>query len=196
MKNSMNLFGNILKHIGSKRFYDELKDKFPARGAIILSEGVTDNKNLLKVRSHYEGTASSLGLTTQPAKLSETVASRNADLDLSETSSETMEALNLILGFHATLDKSRSPLELIPKFIEIDKKITEKFSKDPERLFRVLEDDLVMKRNSHLFGEIMASLGEYDVIIVPWGAWHMPGLERLLVARGFKCKETSYSSLF
>lgn len=185
-----------MSHIASKDFYDELKKKFQSRNAVILSEGARDKNNLLHKVSNYKGMASMLGQTVQPARLSEDIPHKNADLDISEFSKDTIECLNWAMSFHTMLDsKIDSPQKML-LLIKNQKDFSDKHSQDPGKLLRSLEADLVEKRNNHLFTEISSALSEYETVIVPWGVWHMPGVEQMLKEKGFVCKEKNYSSIF
>ena len=46
-------------------------------------------------------------------------------------------------------------------------------------------DDILAKRNTRLLAEFDKRIGEYETIVVPWGAQHMPGLEAAVRQRGF-----------
>ncbi|OGV51335.1 MAG: hypothetical protein A2017_20175 [Lentisphaerae bacterium GWF2_44_16] len=191
------LFG--MSHIAGKDFYEGLKEKFPSRGTIILSEGTSDKKNLIKEESDYKGMATLIGGVMQPSKFSDTIVHRNADMDVSDFSSETIDSLNLIMKFHSLLDRKIDRNVNIVKIVILLLKecsnFSRKISKDTENSFLV-EDDMITKRNEHLMKEILSALVKYDTVIVPWGVWHMPGVEQMLKKRGFICKDISYSSLF
>ncbi|OPY88944.1 MAG: hypothetical protein A4E71_00140 [Smithella sp. PtaU1.Bin162] len=59
-----------MSHIASNAFYKGLREKFPEQGSIILCEGVSDSKNLIKVRSRYKGMAVLCGGVMQPEQQS------------------------------------------------------------------------------------------------------------------------------
>ncbi len=46
--------------------------------------------------------------------------------------------------------------------------------------------DILTNRNAHLANEIRSALDDYDVVIVPWGALHMPEIEDTLESWGFQ----------
>ena len=48
-----------------------------------------------------------------------------------------------------------------------------------------LQHDLIGRRNTHLIGEMNAALVEFDLVVAPWGALHLPGIERALLESGF-----------
>ncbi|MCP4038180.1 MAG: hypothetical protein GY733_14665, partial [bacterium] len=45
--------------------------------------------------------------------------------------------------------------------------------------------DIIALRNQHLLGEIAGALGHYERVIVPWGALHLPEVERHMLEQGF-----------
>ena len=46
--------------------------------------------------------------------------------------------------------------------------------------------DLIDRRNAALVATLDRELAAHDVIVVPWGAEHMPGIEKALKERGFE----------
>ena len=63
------------------------------------------------------------------------------------------------------------------------------YSPSPEAQ-RQLLDDLLHKRNSHLLERLQEELSQTNIIIVPWGAAHMPGIAGMLQKNGFHLTET------
>jgi hypothetical protein len=53
-----------------------------------------------------------------------------------------------------------------------------------------LFDDILEKRNQHLWGEIQKRLSQTDHIVVPWGAAHMPEIAAEIQQAGFKLDDT------
>jgi hypothetical protein len=49
----------------------------------------------------------------------------------------------------------------------------------------VIQDELIYRLNAHLLSEITAATEEFDFVVAPWGALHLPGLERALLESGF-----------
>lgn len=60
----------------------------------------------------------------------------------------------------------------------------------PPGFERQLFADLLAKRNQHLLDELHARLPEWDLIIVPWGAAHMPEIAERIQASGFRLRQT------
>ena len=55
----------------------------------------------------------------------------------------------------------------------------------PEAVHALMAD-IFDERNEHLLTELASALDETDVVVVPWGAAHMPAIEDALVAQGFE----------
>jgi hypothetical protein len=45
--------------------------------------------------------------------------------------------------------------------------------------------DILDHRNVHLIGAIEEALTSHDFVVVPWGAMHLPAIEKQLVDWGF-----------
>ena len=88
-------------HVGEADFYRNISQSFPTN-AIILMEGVSDDRNLLTNKITYARMAKTLNLTEQR----EQFAPRRgeivrADVDVSQFSTNTLGFLNLIMLVHA-----------------------------------------------------------------------------------------------
>jgi len=166
-----------MAHVAAPSFYAQVARSFPTN-AVILMEGVSDKENLLTNKISYKRMAKSLGLAEQK----ETFAPNpqevvHADVDVEVFSRETIDFLNLIMLFHS---QGMTP-ENLAKFM----------SYSPRPGFeKQLFDDLLVKRNDHLLGEIRTTLQTSDNIMVPWGVAHMPGLAREIQKYGFHLAET------
>ena len=165
-----------MAHVAAPSFYAQVSRSFPTN-AVILMEGVSDEGNLLTNKITYKRMAKTLGLAEQKETFApdprEVV---RADVDVNVFSRETIDFLNLIMLFHS---RGMTP-ENLSKFLQ--------YSPPPgfeKRLF----DDLLVKRNEHLLGEIRAHLETSDTIMVPWGVAHMPGLAREIQKAGFHLSE-------
>ena len=166
-----------MAHVAAPSFYAQVSRSFPTN-AVILMEGVSDQDNLLTNKITYKRMAKTLGLAEQK----ETFAPNprevvHADVDVGIFSRETIDFLNLIMLFHS---RGMTP-ENLSKFME--------YSPRPG-FEKQLFDDLLVKRNEHLLGEIRAHLETSDNIMVPWGVAHMPGLAREIQKNGFHLSET------
>ncbi len=206
---SVRLIGMV--HVGEPSFYEALNNSFPPEG-LVLAEGVTDREGKLAGSFSYKGLAEVLGLKVQPqfghpvdapapsakpkpvavkpdAAKPSPAATREpisipatpghpriiyADADVSDFSPTTIR----FLGKVGELYGSSSFSELLSRLNDIGKEFTD------EDLKGVL-DDILNKRNTRVLAEFDKRIGEYNTIVVPWGAQHMPGLEAALRERGF-----------
>jgi len=195
-------------HVGESDFYDTLYASFPP-SALVLAEGVTDRDGLAGSFS-YEGFAEVLGLKVQPAlgatagddggqtkvltparpKPRPSSGAREpisiaatatrpriiyADADVSDFAPATVT----FLGKVGQIYGSQSFGELMTRLNTVGEEFTEK---DLEGVF----EDILTKRNARVLAEFDKRVRDYDSIIIPWGAQHMPGLEAALVQRGFR----------
>jgi hypothetical protein len=55
----------------------------------------------------------------------------------------------------------------------------------PERIAAVMTD-IFDKRNEVIIDNMARTLKQYDTIIIPWGAMHMPVIEAAVLNRGFR----------
>jgi hypothetical protein len=165
-----------MMHIGESKFYEELSQSIPTN-SIVLLEGVSDRRQRLKHELSYQRMAESVGLQEQQDEFEPGRGlPRNADIDVSEFSTKTLELLNLVIAYHS---KGGSP-ELIRELMEK--------GQDPEAL-KGLWSDLLTRRNEHLLKELKRALTETTIVMVPWGAAHMPGIAAGVEADGFQVAE-------
>ena len=179
-------------HIGEKAFYVRLLESFGTEGTIILQEGVSDTRGLFEGELFYKKVASAIGLDTQEEfdLDREALTVRNADIDLTEVSAVTLELLN---STNRLFDPATFSTEALLHCFEL-------FS-DMEKV-EIFFDDLIKKRNAHLFGVITESVDDFDNVIVPWGAAHLKEIEENLLDSGFSLSRSrkrtvfSYGTLF
>jgi hypothetical protein len=162
-------------HIGEPEFYQTLAQSFPTN-ALILMEGVTDNRNLLTNKITYERMAATLGVAEQHEEFKPRGELVRADVDVAQFSSNTLAGLNLVMLIHA---RGMTPETLI-KLMQFS----------PPHFEEQLFDDLLRKRNRHLMGEIQTRLLQAENLIVPWGAAHMPEIAEEIQKAGFQVDET------
>ena len=181
-----------LAHIGEAGFYDDLKNTFkqPIEGGrLILTEGVTDESNVLpdgfKSGKTYAGFAKQLGLEEQKSfegrgdESSEQtwadlgVTFINADIDISELHQPHLELL-------VTLLETMESGDLLESFIA-----SSSVQVSSEQLEEFLLDGLIGKRNDHLMQVFENSYHDFEEIYIPWGAAHLPDLERRFLSEGF-----------
>jgi hypothetical protein len=168
-------------HIATPAFYDSLMESLPEEKTVILPEGVTDLKGLLKAGLDYSARAESVGLSSQPdlTKRSKNFAVMHVDCDVSEFSPATLSVLNDVgrmLKSAQSIQNGSGPFSL-EMFTPNGFENLESF--DLEVLFK----DVLDNRNAKLVQGINLAIKTHQHIAVPWGAAHMPGIERALLAQ-------------
>lgn len=190
-------------HLGEKAYYDELTRSFASGRTIVLAEGVTDEKNLLRERLDYGKLADFLGLTTQerlqfkgrfigdedleeaPADgegeaVRESADVLRADVDISSFHPETIHFLDA-LG--RQLKENSSTVQGLLAFNDWSKKNV------TPQTHKIVMDDILYGRNKELIRNLRKAVGRYDSVIIPWGALHMPEIEKEVVKEGFQLRE-------
>ena len=165
-------------HVAEGSFYRDVLASIPVEDSIILAEGMSDESGSLSDDLSYAGVASALGLEAQPEALAPGDAHHveNADLDMSVLSPETLE----LIDSAALVLAGEDPEERAQAWARVNELV-----RKPGVVERAA-DEVIGMRNRHLLGRIDASLEEYRHVVVPWGAAHMPQLERGVLARGFR----------
>ena len=164
-------------HIGEADFYHQISKSFPTNSVVLL-EGVTDDKNLIKHKLSYKRAARSLGLVEQQEEFEPQQGQlRQADVDVDQFSERTIVILNLVSLIHAEGWKLEPLLKLIHE-------------SEDSRLAQQLWDDLLTKRNANLLKQIEVELPSSDMIVVPWGAVHMRGIAEDIQKLGFNLADT------
>jgi len=193
-------------HIGEKQYYEDVAGSDAPGRAIVLAEGVTDGKGMLKNKFDYREVASFLGLASQEEMQfagrlidAETLETSpllprgrdykekagpadilRADLDVSDLRPETILFLNAI-GRH--LRESPSLAQGIVNLNTwANKNVT-------PQMYEVIMDDILHRRNKVLLHHLDNALKRYDTVIIPWGALHMKEIEEQVVLRGFVLQE-------
>lgn len=173
---TVDLIGMI--HLGRRSAYEELFAPIPIEDTLVLEEGVRDTGGLLVTGPVYERVASTLGLEAQaPVAEMTTLKTRNADVDVSSFSEDTRGLLRKVFAIYTAEDPAAAVLDYL---------IYVRGQKDPEALVSELFEDIIHRRNQHLLSELDRALEERTRVVVPWGAYHLPGIEEGLVARGFE----------
>jgi hypothetical protein len=185
-------------HLGEKQYYDELARSIVPGRTIILAEGVSDAKQLLRNRIDYGRVAGFLGLESQeqlhfPGKLIEAdeldtaVAEEQlsprpadilrADVDVSDFRPSTLLFLNAV---GKQLGESPSFLK---GFLSLNAWAEQHMT--PE-MNNIILNDILHLRNKALIRYLGKALDRYDTIVIPWGALHMKAIEEEVLQRGFK----------
>lgn len=164
-----------MSHIGESDFYQALSQSFPTN-AMILMEGVTDDRNLLTNKITYQRMATALGVVEQHEEFQPRGEMVPADVDIAMFTTNTIGFLNLVMRLHAKPVNAETLIQVLqfsPPHFEVE-----------------LFDDLLRKRNRHLLDEIHTRLAEAEDLIVPWGAAHMPEIARGIEQAGFRVEST------
>jgi hypothetical protein len=173
-------------HIASPAFYETLMAGLPEQSSVILPEGVTDQKGLLKAGIDYSGAADSVGLAAQPdlTVQPKSHAVLRCDADVSDFSPVTIGVLN---GLGRVLKNFQSgETEGMLAAMEALE------SGDPAALWK----DILETRNNKVLEGLKQALPRYEHVAVPWGAAHMPGIERGLLALHARRTETRRVEVF
>ncbi len=166
-----------MAHIGDAGFYRSLTTSFPTN-AMILMEGVSDEHNLLTNQITYQRAAARLGLAEQQREFRPPEASMvRADVDVAEFTTNTIDFLNLIMLVHT---KGLNAATLLPLLQY----------QPPPNFEAELFNDLLHKRNRHLLVAINEELAKSEILVVPWGAAHMPEIAREIQKSGFHLTAT------
>ena len=182
-------------HVAKKGFYDGIAKALPASSdGVVLLEGVSDRDHLLKSKFGYERMASLFGIASQKdssftkkaidginQRLSdqakgikiEKIEYQPADVDLAEFKPETVR----FMGIVGKLIGSPTLREALQTYSEsLD---------DLKRNSGTVWGDILDKRNQHLLGQINLALQSHTLVVVPWGAAHMPEIQRQITKLGF-----------
>jgi hypothetical protein len=174
-----------MMHIGEAEAYQALVESFSGSSTVVLAEGVTDRERLLEVPFSYEGAARALGLDTQDeieAYLDAMEAPehrqwpdvRHADVDLSDFHPDTISWLGWVDEIWGGEDPLGAFARLYARYIE-----------ESDR-WAVVFEDVLTRRNHHLLDALQVALMEYDRVIVPWGALHLPFVQHQVLEMGFE----------
>ena len=166
-----------MMHFGEAEFYHQISKSLPTNSVVLL-EGVSDNKNLIKHKLSYERPAKALGLVEQADEfLPPQARLLQADVDVEQFSEGSIAFLNLVSLIYSEGWRAEHILNLIQE------------SKRPLFVEQIM-DDLLTKREANLLKGIEAELSGSEVIVVPWGAAHMRGIAKGIQKSGFRVADT------
>jgi hypothetical protein len=176
-----------MMHIGDPAAYRALVCTFERESTIVLAEGVSDREGRLATSLQYGQVAQALGLAQQQdvsaylvdgedpdAEPPEWPVVRRADVDASAFSPETIAMIRWVAEVWEADD--------VPGALRLIARGTREQTAEQRLAFLV---DIVDRRNEHLVGEIERALVEYERVIVPWGALHLPSVEQTVLTWGF-----------
>lgn len=161
-----------MAHVADADFYHKISQSFPTNSVVLL-EGVTDTNNLLTNGISYKRMARTLGLVEQKENFKPKGELVRADVDVGQFTTNTINLLNAIMLIHSKGMNSVAMMQM------------SQFSMTPALEDEVL-NDLIAKRNQHLLQVLRERLPKSDIIIVPWGAGHIPGVAKEIQKDGFQ----------
>jgi len=166
-----------MMHIGDEATYQAIADSLDDPDTLVLTEGVSDEQGLLGERMHYETVADRTGLVSQRPfdSYREGLRLRNADVDVSAMSERTQLTLRLTTTM---FDADGLNLPALLELIELSGETTEA----DQELFWY---DVIDLRNAVLIEHLEQAVLEAPVVVVPWGAAHLPAIEDELLSWGY-----------
>lgn len=197
---SVRLVGMV--HVAKDQFYSDLAATLPEKeSAIVLLEGITDNDSLLREKLTYSNLADSFGLTSQSDSDFMKKASKKslekrpnsgdreidgagpagiqywrADVDTSDFQASTLECIEAV----GNLFSSKTLGEVVQKLADPNSPLNQQSGNE------MFWSDVVDLRNEHLIDEMKEALLQTNIVVVPWGALHMPVFEKQLKDWGFQ----------
>lgn len=200
-------------HIAEAGFYETIYKGVPPH-AVILAEGISDEKGLLGGDRARGEAASFLGLQTQevfeqllgPAIPDDEAATAKAPSKAtpSNEARPTTPAKSRPDVVRADIDVSElSPptLRCLREDVQFgnaalsgnDGDLPTPTCTEADR--KVFWDEILYTRNAKVMASYDALAARYDVFVVPWGALHMPDLQASFEKRGFRVERTRLLTL-
>lgn len=180
-KNGVELRLLGMAHVAERGFYQDIKDSLHGKPALMLMEGVSDEKKLLKTPPDLGSLADKLGAADQrerfsPKEMPDNVEIVRADLDASDFSADTVEVLNFVGQIYSKKGFDFGKLFLM--YLKLsDIEVSQTFFKD-----------VLVKRNECLIGHLKRGMEKHQLILIPWGALHLPEIEKWAADNGFSLK--------
>lgn len=187
-------------HLGQGSYYTDLIASIPVERTLILAEGVSDEAGLMQHEFGYGNVAEAFGLSTQDqfrfagrristAELGQPYRERHdgphilaADIDLQQFDPRSVEVLNALARYVLNAES------LLAGYLEFNRWAEQNMTLD---INRVLMHDLIDKRNQAVVDLLPRALKRYDLVVVPWGALHMKGIEAAVREADFYLQDTS-----
>ncbi len=187
---SVRLIGMV--HIGDDDFYKNLFASFPP-DSLVLAEGVSDRTGRMTGSMTYDGVARVLGLSSQvevqsqwieksvrdmqadPTDVPRRAPIMSGDIDMSDFSDLTIGFLRDTAEVYGAPNMSKA----YERMVVMNERYTEEQAS-------AAFTEVIEKRNTHVLNTLDEQIKTRDSIVIPWGAQHMPGLEKGLLTRGFK----------
>ncbi len=171
-------------HIAQRDFYEEISKGQPAAANALGLTSQADSSFQKKAMvpapppppEPPAGEPAEQPVETKIAEGPPQIEYLSGDVDVSVFQPATLrflEALGMLLG-------SKSLREALLMLQDPDSPLTD--DSEAELVFT----DILDKRNEHLITEIDKALLNYNTIVVPWGAMHLPAIQTRLEEWGFK----------
>jgi len=194
-------------HIAEGEFYRALYRDIPPN-AVVLAEGISDRKKLLGIVGGTDSAADSLGLETQQVfetllgpPVSETAVAPTSNSPPQPVAERQTRPLVVRADIDVS-DLSETTLRCLKEDLKVtDSSFEELMQAEPATLQcteadrKTYYNEILYRRNQKVLSEFDQRLARYDVFVVPWGALHMPDLEKNFKARGFKIERTRMLTL-
>ncbi|HEX5055652.1 MAG TPA: hypothetical protein VFX02_04055 [Gammaproteobacteria bacterium] len=183
-------------HVGSAAHYRELSAVLADPEALVLMEGVSDREDLLKTPLSYSKMAGFIGLDVQEHMALPGRVLEYEDLDTpgpAHTDDDGPDIVRADIDSSELSEETRQFIESVGALFDPEDSFLESFKRysawyqanmTPE-LERAVFAEIIGKRNEALLRHLDRALPGHDLILIPWGAMHMPGLETGLIERGF-----------
>lgn len=173
-----------MMHVGERETYHAIFDSFVGPSTIVLEELVGGD------RDPQGGVDNIYGLETSKEVILQPIASRylkdrdvtvrNADVKQSSFAPETLAWIRSL---------GESPSLRIPFMLS---QLFERATEEERELYEQLEFDIVTRRDISLIAHLTVALAEFDTVIVPWGALHMPAVESHLHSQNFRLEKATH----
>jgi len=173
-------------HIGGQKFYRDLNADLMHDDTVILLEGVTDRAKKIPAKGASRYVAKLIGTADQSEfrpdlqakqmpveERPRTFDVRRADLDVADFGEDTVRFIGIMESI------SKGGVDVLASILRMTDFTTN------ERTMRAVFGDIIDKRNAHLVTCVLAVEEDFTRIVVPWGAGHMPGIQRELEELGF-----------
>lgn len=187
-------------HVGDQEAYDQFAASVVSGNTLILAEGVSDQDHLLSTDFNFDRFAKSLGLSSQhemalqgelitaqeleaPREESDLSVTHilRADVDVRDFDPQTIEFLN-VLGRQVLGGE-----DMVTGMLSYNEWVNQNMTQER---YETVMYDVITRRNNTVIDYLGKALDKYDVIVIPWGALHMRGIEEGVKAKGFRLKDS------
>lgn len=165
-------------HIAPKEFYDGIIERHGNGKLLTLMEGVKKKGKKSGKTSGYDGIAKKLGMKAQSVTMFKNTI--NADVKWEELRPNTRIVMDRVFKLIHQIGQDDKPLDLK----ELSKAL------GAGRISQRIKRDILVFRNQRLLEYIYKHRDED--LLVPWGAAHLPGIEKELLNDGYVVEKTKW----